>query len=81
MPKRRSRDEFFLYIGIAMGAVLGVFGNIFASYVYDWVKEKYPEGLPWVAGLSLFFVVLLLLVLTCKIYQIGPTIKEEEQRS
>jgi hypothetical protein len=35
---KEARDKFFLFYGIIMGAVLGFFGNICASWYYDSYK-------------------------------------------
>jgi len=45
------QDKLYLFFGIIMGAVLGFFGSIYASWYYDTYKNQ--RWMPWVAFMSL----------------------------
>ncbi len=41
MDKRTDAKEKVLFFsGIALGTILGIFGNICASYLYEWNKDN-----------------------------------------
>jgi hypothetical protein len=56
--KRRLRERFFLLLGIAMGALLGVFGNLWVAWYFETYKEA--SWMPYVAWSSLGAVLIIL---------------------
>jgi len=53
MVEINPRNKFFLFYGIVMGAILGFFGNICASWYYD----SYKGTTSWLyLGLIAFIV-------------------------
>ena len=55
--QRRLRDRFYLFFGIVMGALLGIFGNIFVAWYFDTYKKEW--WLPYVAWSSLLVVLII----------------------
>jgi len=60
--ERRLRDRFFLFYGIVMGALLGIFGNIFVAYYFEIYKNEW--WLPYVAWASLGTVLVIVIYMT-----------------
>jgi len=38
--KIKSFRKYCFFSGVILGAILGIFGNICASYLYDWNKDN-----------------------------------------
>jgi H+/Cl- antiporter ClcA len=57
----RLREWFFLLLGIVMGVLLGVFGNLWVAYYYQTYKEA--PWMPYVAWSSLGVVLFILVCL------------------
>lgn len=59
MARRNVRDSFFLFYGIIMGAVMGFFGSIYASWYYDTYKtESWFLLIPFIS-MAIFVLILL----------------------
>lgn len=60
---QRIRDKFFLFWGIVVGAALGFFGNIYASWYYDHYKNEWWMLLVALVSLAIFLVVLIYMMI------------------
>jgi len=67
--ERRLRDWFFLFYGIAMGALLGIFGNIFVAYYFEIYKNEW--WLPYVAWASLGIILDIVIYMMIMLIRLG----------
>jgi hypothetical protein len=59
---RNTKERFFLFWGVTIGALLGFFGSIYAAWFYDMYRTA--TWMPLVATLSFAFFLAVLLILT-----------------
>jgi membrane protein implicated in regulation of membrane protease activity len=64
--QRRLKERFFLLLGIVMGALLGIFGNLWVVWYFETYKEA--SWMPYVAWSSLGVV---LFILACLAILLG----------
>jgi hypothetical protein len=67
--KRRMREGFYLFWGVIVGAVLGIFGNLSTNWYYD-VNKNQP-WMPLVAVLSFSLILVILGILTFYLFRWG----------
>jgi uncharacterized membrane protein YeaQ/YmgE (transglycosylase-associated protein family) len=56
--QRRLRGRFFLFLGILLGALLGIFGNLWVAWYFETYKEV--SWMPHVAWSSFGAIIVIL---------------------
>ena len=75
--KIETKDAYLLYVGIILGAVLGVFGNVYADYFYETNKnEWWFSGTVLAVAVTFFTFLIIMMVL---IIRWGIQIKEAKE--
>jgi H+/Cl- antiporter ClcA len=61
--RREKREAYYFVSGIALGALLGLFGNIFATWLYETYKNTATWNNLVTFSVVLFFIVLFISVI------------------
>lgn len=75
--KVETKDAYLLYAGIILGAILGVFGNVYANYFYETNKNEWWFSWSIIGvGVSFFAFLIIMMVM---VIRWGIQIKEAKE--